>query len=300
KGVNATSGPNCLSKAASGHADVRSCLATSEVRATVSTLPEALGDPGLSIRLAEGRVARIEVLVGLLTGGHGSESSVVSVLRFEWKRASNTDPTILGEISSEHGAFLSSSTHTTWVIVSSLTLALSIIGILRDIYKIVRSVRLIRGHETELLPREAEAAQGAHSARENRLLLHREVKEVIRRKISWFSGSLMINCLILAFVVWRGTTFTSSAERHAQLVTNVIDAQPSTSETHARLLDLRDSLRRETYSASFGMLLMYLLIWRIIKCLAGHPMVAVLSSTWYTARDEIFHFGQLTAEFRLD
>ncbi|KAF4695046.1 hypothetical protein FOZ63_025392, partial [Perkinsus olseni] len=56
---------------------------TSEVRATVFTLPEALGDFGPTKRLAEGRVARIEVLVGLLSGGHDPESSVVSLLRFK-------------------------------------------------------------------------------------------------------------------------------------------------------------------------------------------------------------------------
>ncbi|KAF4699294.1 hypothetical protein FOZ62_003300 [Perkinsus olseni] len=189
---------------------------TSEVRATVFTLSEALGDPGLTKRLAEGRVARIEVLVGLLTGGHGSESSVVSVLRFEWKRASNTDPTVLGEISFEHGM---------WVIVSSLTLALSIIGTLRDIYKIVRSVRLIRCHETELLPREAEAAQGASDNQKKR------------------HGS------VLEFVL----VFSQPDDKLSYPRLRRLEGH----HTHARLLDLRDSLRRETYSASFGMLLMW-------------------------------------------
>ncbi|KAF4694130.1 hypothetical protein FOZ60_008935 [Perkinsus olseni] len=169
---------------------------------------------GLSQSEAEKFTLVPQVLVGLLTGGHGSESSVVSVLRFEWKRASKMFPTGCGTVS-------------LWI-------------------------------------------AGAHSARGNRLLLHREVKEVIRRKdilvfrqpddklsyprLRRLEGHHRLCDGLRRAHFYR---FTSSAERHAQLVTNVIDAQPSTSETHARLLDLRDSLRRETYSASFGMLLMW-------------------------------------------
>ncbi|KAF4746069.1 hypothetical protein FOZ62_007439, partial [Perkinsus olseni] len=252
-----------------------------------------------------------QVLVGLLTGGHGSESSVVSVLRFEWKRASKMFPTGCGTVSLWIAGVAREDAN-----AASLRDNRQVAGQTRDNSVSSASYAAMKQNFCleklrqlkEPIPRERtdsccivkskKSSEGKYPGKRESLQVFRQPDDKLSYpRLRRLEGHHRLCDGLRRAHFYR---FTSSAERHAQLVTNVIDAQPSTSETHARLLDLRDSLRRETYSASFGMLLMYLLIWRIIKCLAGHPMVAVLSSTWYTARDEIFHFGQLTAEFRLD
>ncbi|KAF4656268.1 hypothetical protein FOL47_009048 [Perkinsus chesapeaki] len=275
----------------------------------VHKLTRAISDQDFQSRLAADQVDGLEALFAFYTETYGIDSSSISVLRLAWQRASLTDATIVGELHLAQGCSLSPAGHAAWISVNTLILAIAMIGILRDTFKIIRAVVLVRGHDAEFATEEDGALKGMHALtrcmRAASFCIERSKEPSEERYlgeyqsygnsngVDRFAGSLIINCLTLIFAVWRAIIWSSNSDPHFNLATRIaaFNDQSSASEVRAGVLELEWALRKEAYSANFGMLLMYIMIWRIIKCLGGHPMVAALSGTWYTARDEIFHFG---------